>query len=104
MTGREGVGGSTASRQAEIRDWRDEALCANWPDLDWVSSTDPDLGEVCTRCPVRTPCAEYALRLEEHGERPSGWWAGVFLTAPGTKDFRAADRRHLIADLRQLAG
>ena len=61
---------------AEALPWRDDALCAQ-TDLD---AFFPEKGEstrpakrVCSRCPVRAECLEYALA---HDER-FGVWGGL---------------------------
>lgn len=99
-----GVGGSTVSRGAVSLGWRDQALCRWWPDIDWVGSSDPEIGGICVQCPVRRECARFAVALIDEGERLSGWWGGTFLVAPGTKNVAARVRAAAINALRRLAG
>jgi hypothetical protein len=82
--------------------WRDRAACQYWPDLDWVSSRDPEFGRVCEGCPVRRDCAEYVLSLEAARERPSGWWGGYFLPQVGGDARDRQQRQDGLRALREL--
>jgi WhiB family redox-sensing transcriptional regulator len=55
-------------------DWREQAACAQRPDLDWFDLDCyllPAL-QVCARCPVADACLAYAIR---HGCQ-DGLWGG----------------------------
>ncbi|NGO70208.1 WhiB family transcriptional regulator [Streptomyces boncukensis] len=62
-------------------DWRESAACADEdPDLFFpLGSSGPGLREreqakrVCSRCPVKAECLEWALRLGG----PGGIWGGL---------------------------
>ncbi len=87
--------------------WRTEALCADYPKLRWVNDIMAawhkpagvvKMLEVCSRCPVRRPCLEFALNADPemwgvmggtvHIERRRTLPAGLFETM--SKDERAA--------------
>ena len=60
------------------------ASCATHPELPWVSDDSPNwkcrsqMREICAGCPVRRPCAAYAV-----SERPAGFYAGVWVASSG---------------------
>lgn len=59
-----------------MTDWRDSALCAQVdPEIFFPDKGMPgrDAAAVCRRCPVQTPCLEYALRHNI----TDGVWGGV---------------------------
>jgi WhiB family redox-sensing transcriptional regulator len=84
---------------APAEDWRSKAECAPWnatlfhPRHDGTGPAyAPEAKEICARCPVRTPCLEWALVTGD----PWGVWGGldpgerrqllVPLVPPGTAD------------------
>ena len=68
--------------------WMDAALCAGSKHADaWFATTDKDsahAAEVCSRCPVREQCLDYAIEcgIEE------GVWGGL-----GPKERRSIARK-----------
>lgn len=57
--------------------WHADALCKEHPHLNWFpkegQNTDPQVREICNRCPVRDECLEHALSLPER----HGVWGGL---------------------------
>ncbi len=80
----------------------EDALCRNWPDEEWISSRNPQLGEVCSWCPLRAPCARMILDVEDRKERPCGWHAGYYLPEVGGNARDRELRRESLAALREL--
>lgn len=53
-------------RNGDDVDWHVDALCATEdPELWFQPGSEDAAREVCVACPVRTPCADYALRNRE---------------------------------------
>jgi hypothetical protein len=81
-------------------DWRERAACLSFKNIDWVETTDPELGKVCGFCPVQRECATFVLKMEDQRERPSGWYAGHFMPPNETS---ASGRRVALDRLREIA-
>lgn len=64
--------------------WRDQAACAGHPTRWWFPDSEPSakVRAICEACPVREPCAAYALEYEQWG-----FWGGL------TEADRRAHRR-----------
>ena len=60
----------------ESQPWRARAACAGMPADFWFpprGATTKEAREVCSTCPVKVPCREYALSRPEY----LGTWAGL---------------------------
>jgi hypothetical protein len=59
--------------------WQHDAACRGRGELWFGSDTVSPMvaAAVCRTCPVRIPCASYALELVTRGEALHGVWAGV---------------------------
>lgn len=78
--------------------WREDAACSGltdlfFPEADGVGKNlfaKPAIS-ICDSCPVKKPCAEYALEMgESHGV-----WGGILLTPTQT----AATKRRKLLDV-----
>lgn len=58
-------------------DWMGDASCRNLDREAWFSTHYADAVEVCSRCPVRVDCLDYALDVEATGVTLHGVWGGV---------------------------
>jgi Transcription factor WhiB len=69
---------------AELRPrWQADAACRGregWFPAHLSRASTADAREICAGCPVRVPCASYAVGLLERGQHLSGVSAGVSLT------------------------
>lgn len=73
-----GMAARFAARLTPQGDWVEEGLCRETdPDLFFPEKGDPraarDAKEICTWCPVRTACANWALESREL----HGIWGGL---------------------------
>lgn len=69
------------------RPWWADALCREYPDVEWFPGLGQSTGpakDVCSRCLVRDDCLTAAVELDE----PAGVWAATSV----------ADRRRLRRD------
>lgn len=67
-----------------MTDWARRGACRDKPNEWWFPGRGEDVRKavsVCTSCPVRVECLEYALRTKQ----PYGIWGGVDMLRPWKK-------------------
>jgi WhiB family redox-sensing transcriptional regulator len=78
-----------ARRDLRVEVWRAEALCLEYPDVEWFPGRDAPATEaraICDRCRVQQECLDYALHSEH--TLAYGIWGGT-----GPNERRALRRR-----------
>ena len=53
--------------------WQADALCREYPDVDWFATNTDEPKAICARCLVRQECLDHAI---DHDER-HGVWGGT---------------------------
>ena len=85
-------------------DWRDEALCKDWPDQnDFFDNFENDeepfdirnkVTNTCLQCPVRRQCLMIPQIKDPYGYKISGVYAGLYYQ-PGEKDHDETINEHV---------